>query len=471
VAKRGINVGEESTDITELSNELENDRVRDIVNEVYQRKRLTPPYTIDYRQKGDFETEVQVFLKDECLHIVASNEPELKRAIGRFVVESTWPQRNWLLTTRAGLYTAVYCSIMIALTVSAASITYLFPEIGYWITVSTSLALAVIALWSSRQMAIKRYVLRRDFTNQMVELGCMTEFDAHDYEDTSSFVVHSAFFLIALGALLALGLAMPFDLEAVWIILAEFGLLLVAALIVLFKSAFKSIDTNVCYEESDSEDEDDSKGPEEEDNFEDSEYLQAAFTDVIERMRLWGSLNDKHDVEIQELRARYSKTQYAQCRGVYDYVEADVLYIDAVDISEDAAKRFGAAVLAIGSLPFYRDLSFTRRAIHGVALFFGLVMLIVILLGGLMISMEFGIISIVGTSIVFSKLWHTGWKQNEQARRDLPVALQETRVFKDYELEFYRNHMFSTTFRFDFGFIIGFHMVLIFMGYLVLILG
>ncbi|MFW9889276.1 MAG: hypothetical protein ACFFER_13905, partial [Candidatus Thorarchaeota archaeon] len=255
-----------------------------------------------------------------------------------------------------------------------------------------------------------------------------------------------------------------------WIILVEFALLIVAVLIVMFKGAFKSIDANVCYEEYDSESEAEGEEiEEEEDNFEDSEYLQAAYTDIIERMSLWDSLNDKHDAEIQELRARYSKTQYAQCRGVYDYVEEGVLYIDAVDLSEEAARRFGAAVLATGSLPFYRDLSFTRRAIHGVAFFFGLVMLIVIILGGYIISVEFGLASIVFTSLVFSRLWYIGWKQNAQVRRDLPIVLRKTRVFKDYELEFYRNHMFSTTSRFDFGFIIGFHLVLIFMGYLILV--
>ena len=188
-------------------------------------------------------------------------------------------------------------------------------------------------------------------------------------------------------------------------------------------------------------------------------------------MSLWDSLKHKHDAEIQEIKARYSETKYSQCRGVYDYVEEGVLFIDAVDISEEVAKRFGAAVLATGSISFYRDLSFTRRAMYGVAFFFGLIMLMVILLGSIMISMEFGIASIVFTSLVFSKMWHIGWKNNEQARSDLPVALQKTRVFKDYELEFYCNHMFSTTSRFDYGFIIGFHMVLVVMGYLALIWG
>ncbi|MFX0055954.1 MAG: hypothetical protein ACFFAX_08675 [Promethearchaeota archaeon] len=463
-------MSDEFIDSAQTDDELNSDQVREIVNDVYQRGGLTPPYVIDFSQRDESETEVRVFLKNECLHIVASNEPELKRALGRYVTESAWTRSDWILTTRVGLYTAVYCLLMIALAAFAASVSYLLPEMGYGVAVSASFVIAVVALWSSRQLAIKRYDLRRDFTKQMVELGCMTEFDAHDYEDTSSFAVHAGVLLIALGAALAIGLALPFDLEDMWIIIVEFALLLVAALMVMFKGAFKSIDTNVCYEEVDSEGEANHEGlEEEEDNFEDSEYLQAAFADIIERMSLWDSLNDKHDAEIQELRARYSNTQYAQCRGVYDYVEEGILFIDALDISEEAAERFGAAILATGSLHFYRNLSFTRRAIHGVAFFFGLVMLMVILLGGFMISMEFGIFSIVGTSIVFSKLWHTGWKQNEQVRRDLPLALQETRVFKDYELEFYRNHMFSTTSRFDFGFIIGFHLVLIFIGYLVLI--
>ena len=461
----------DSEGIMDLSDELDNDRVREIVNDVYRRKGLAPPYTVEFRRRDESDTETIVYSQDECLNVVASNEPELKRAVGRHVIGSVWSRSDWLLGTRAGLYTAVYGFLMIALAIFAASFTYLFPEIGYWISVSCSTILAVIALWSSRLLAIKSYDLRRSFAIQMSDLGCMTEFDAHDYEETSSLIVHAAFFLVALGAILALGLAMPFDLEAVWIILAEFVLLLVAALIVLFKSAFKSIDTNLCYEENDAEYEEGREDIEEEDNFEDSEYLQAAYTDVIEGMSLWDSLRDKHNSEIQELRARYSETQYAQCRGVYDYVEEGVLYIDAIDINEEAAKRFGAAVLATGSISFYRDLSFTRRAMHGMAFFFGLIMLIVILLGSIMISMEFGIASIVFTSLVFSKMWHIGWKNNEQARSDLPVALQKTRVFKDYELEFYYNHMFSTTSRFDYGFIIGFHMVLVVMVYLTLIVG
>jgi hypothetical protein len=65
-------------------------------------------------------------------------------------------------------------------------------------------------------------------------------------------------------------------------------------------------------------------------------------------------------------------------------------------------------------------------------------------------------------------MWHVGWRQNEEVRRDLPVALQKTHVFRDYELRFYRNHMFSTTSRFDFGFLIGFHVILIVIWYLLL---
>ena len=443
-----------------LDSELNDNIVREIVSGVYQRKGLPPPYAVDFRPRDESETKAFVYLQDECLHVVASNEPDLKRAIGRYIIKSVWSRRDWLLATRAGLYASVYGSIMIAIAIFAASFTYLSPAIGYWISISCSTIIAILALWSSRQLAIKSYDLRRSFAIQMADLECMTEFDAHDYEETSSLIVHSGFFIVALGVMLAILLAMPFDLEAVWIIIPEAVLLLVAALIVLFKSPFKSIDTNLCYEENDSE--------EEEDKFDDSDYLQEAFTEIIEHMSLWGSLKAKHASDIQALRARYFETRYAQCRGVYDYVEDGTLYIDAVDISEEAARRFGAAVLATGSLSFYRDLSFSRRAIMGAAFFFGLIMLMVILLGGLMISKEFGIASIVITSLVFSKMWHIGWKQNEEVRRDLPVALQKTRVFKDYELRFYQNHMFSTTSRFDFGFLVGFHVVLAVMGYLLL---
>lgn len=241
------------------------------------------------------------------------------------------------------------------------------------------------------------------------------------------------------------------------IFMSQLILLVLAVITFYFASSWKSIGLNLCYENDDPDNE--------EVEFENSEYLQTAFTDVIEKGDLWSSLALRHKFQINAVRAGFSETRYAQCRGIYEYVEDGTLYINANDLSEEAAKRYGAALLATGSLRFYSELSFRKRAISLIAFVFGIVMLIVILVSSFL-SKEFGIVTIVFTSLAFSKMWHMGWKQNEEVRRDLPLVLQRTEVFNDYELRFYRDYMSSASSRFDLSFMIGFHVVLIIIGYL-----
>jgi len=336
----------------------------------------------------------------------------------------------------------------------------MFPALRFWILIATSIIITVLALWTSYRVSMKHPRLLNDFTVEMADLGCMTEYDSKDYAGNLYLITVGSTIINMSGVVVILAMAIYFDQLDIPVLMVifvpQFFLLALAAVAFYFASSWKSIGLNLCYENDDPDNE--------EIKFENSEYLQTAFTDVIERADLWSSLALRHKFHINAVRAGFSETRYAQCRGIYEYVEDGTLYINANDISEAAAKRYGAALLATGSLRFYSELSFRKRAISLIAFIFGMIMLVVILVSSFL-SKEFGIVAIVFTSLVFSKMWHMGWKQDEEVRRDLPLVLQRTEVFNDYELRFYRDYMSSASSRFHLTFMIGFHVVLIIIGY------
>ena len=453
---------DESMHAIERDDELDRHRVRKIVTEVFQRKGLAPPSTIEFRRRGPSDTKPRAHFDDECLYVVASTEPELKRLIGRFVIERVWSTHDWLLANRVGTYAAISGLLVMTLPAIGVLLALMFPALRVWMLIATSIIVTLLALWTSYHASIKSPKLLNDFAVEMADLGCMTEYDNNDYEGDRLLITVGSMIINLGGTMVIIAMGVFFyeqDMVLMGIFMIEAILLAFTAVALYFASAWKSIGLNLCYENVDPDIE--------EIEFENSEYLQIAFTDVIEKMDLWSSLALRHQVQINAVRAGFFETRYAQCRGVYEYVEDGTLYINANDISEAAAKRYGAALLAIGSLRVYSEMSFRRRTISVIALIFGLSMLAVILVGSFL-SKEFGIVAIVFTSLVFSKMWHMGWKQNEEVRRNLPLVLQRTEVFNDYELSFYIDYMSSVSSRFHLTFMIGFHVVLIIIGYLAL---
>jgi hypothetical protein len=365
-----------------------------------------------------------------------------------------------LLATRFGTYAAIGALLVMTLPAIGVLLALMFPALRVWILIATSIIVMLLALWTSYHVSIKHAKLLNDFTVEMADSGCMTEYDSKDYAGDYYLVTVGSMIVNMCGVVIILAMGIIFYQQAMLlmgIFMLQAILLAFAAAAFFFISAWKSIGLNLCYENDDPDNE--------EIEFENSEYLQTAFTDVIEKADLWSSLALRYKTQINAVRAGFSETRYAQCRGIYEYVEDGTLYINANDLSKVAAKRYGAALLATGSLRFYSELSLRRRAIPLIGVFFGLAMLVVVVAASF-VSKEFGIVTIVFTSFVYSKMWHIDWKQNEEVRRDLPLALQRTEVFNDYELSFYCNRMFSTTSRFDLSFIIGFHVVLIIIGYL-----
>ena len=453
---------DDSMHAIERDDELDRHRVHEIVTEVFQRKELPPPNAIEWKQRGPSDTKPQAHFDDECLWVVASTEPELKRLIGRFVIERVWSRHDWLLATRFGTYAAIGALLVMTLPAIGVLLALMFPALRVWILIATSIIVMLLALWTSYHVSIKHAKLLNDFTVEMADSGCMTEYDSKDYAGDYYLVTVGSMIVNMCGVVIILATGIIFylqDMVLMGIFMLQVILLAFAAAAFFFISAWKSIGLNLCYENDDPDNE--------VIEFENSEYLQTAFTDVIEKADLWSSLALRYKTQINAVRAGFSETRYAQCRGIYEYVEDGTLYINANDLSKVAAKRYGAALLATGSLRFYSELSLRRRAIPLIGVFFGLAMLVVVLAASF-VSKEFGIVTIVFTSFVYSKMWHIDWKQNEEVRRDLPLALQRTEVFNDYELSFYCNRMFSTTSRFDLSFIIGFHVVLIIIGYLAL---
>lgn len=453
---------DDSTHAIERDDELDRHRVHEIVTEVFQRKGLPSPNAIEWKERGPSDTKPQAHFDDECLCVVASTEPELKRLLGRFVIERVWSHHDWLLATRIGTYAAISVLLVMTLPAIGVLLALVFPALHIWIHIATSIIITLLALWSSYHVSIKHAKLLNEFTVEMADSGCMTEYDSKDYAGDYYLVTVRSIIINMCGVTIVIAMGEIFyrqDAVVMGIFMLQAILLANAVAALFFASVWKSIGLNLCYENDDPDNE--------VIEFENSEYLQTAFTDVIEKADLWNSLALRHKVQINEVRAGFSETRYAQCRGIYEYVEDETLYINANDLSEVAARRYGAALLATGSLRFYSELSLRRRAIPLIGLFFGLAMLVVILAVS-SVSKELGIVAIVFTSLVFSKMWHIDWKQDEEVRRDLPRALKRTEVFNDYEMRFYSNYMSSTTPRFNLSFMIGFHVVLIIVGYLAL---
>ncbi|MCK4567970.1 MAG: hypothetical protein KAU48_11755, partial [Candidatus Thorarchaeota archaeon] len=115
-------------------------------------------------------------------------------------------------------------------------------------------------------------------------------------------------------------------------------------------------------------------------------------------------------------------------------------------------------------------LSLRRRVVQLVAFFFGLIMIMPILLGSYVLSKEFAIGTLIFTVVVFSILSNMGRKQNAEVRREIPILLRKTGVYNDYELKYYSNKMFSISSRFDWSFMVGFLLIFFVIGYWLFVL-
>jgi hypothetical protein len=436
--------------------ELDSQQVREIVSEVFNRGGLSPPYSIEFKLKESKDSKPFAYYEDDKLHVVASTEPELRRLIGRHVIETKWSNHEWLVMNHVGVYTLINATILTTLPAITFHLSWMITELRPWILYPSIIILSLFAFWTGYQVSIKSPKLINKLTIEMVDLGCMTEYDNRDYTaDYHKIAVGGT--VICIWGGLVLGIyGMMYYLHASFIFLVPLLLLCLAGLYFLFVGSWKSIDLNLCYE-TEYEDEEEWEA-----RFEDNEYLQTRFTELIEKMDLQSVLQSKHEAEYETIRARFTETKYSQCRAVYDYVEEGILYIDCEDIDEAAAFRYGTALLTTASLRFYREVSFSRRAVHLWALFLGLCAPIVGILGAYMVSKVFGIGALVVASIIFIKLWQMGRIQYEEVRRDLPGLLSRTGAFKDYELEFYNEFMFSSSSRSEWIFLVVF--LLLFWG-------
>jgi hypothetical protein len=447
--------------------ELDTNRAHEIVTEVFQRKGLTPPYSVEFEYRESADSKPRAYLEDNTLHVTAATEPELKRLVGRFAISSTWSPHDWALLNRPGVYALGALVILI----TAPAIGYLLAnvllEYRDWIVIMTLTFIIVYSVWAANQITRRSIRLLSNFTIGMADLGCMTEYDSKDYRGDPHLVAFGGTIICIFGLLVSIALGTIFYTQETLFLAPSFILLLLAAFYFLIVPAGMSIKSDLC---SQSDEADEQREKTADDVFEDNQYLQVAFRDLIERMDLGSSISSNRHAEFNEVRARFWETKYAQCRGVYDYIEDGTFFIDIRDLSVNAARRYGTAVLATRSIPFYTELSLKRRAIEFFAFLFGLFMLIVALVGAIAVSVEFGIGVLLFTAVVFTWMWRVGAKQNEQARRDIPVALRRTDVFKEYEVGLYSDMMFSMSARFDLSLLIGFLASFLILGILVLVL-
>ena len=450
-----------------VPHELDSNRVHQIVAEVFQRRNVAQPYSIDFKRKDGTRSKPQAYLEENTLHVVASTEPELKRMMGRFVIRHSWTPHDWLLLIHTGFYVLTSVVLLTTLPFISYLLAYLLPDLRFWTAIVTVVAIITFSMWIANQVSRRSVKLQRDFTIEMADLECMTEYDSKDYVGNLHLIAIGGVMVCIWAAVVCGFFSLTFYDQDMILVGVPFIFLLFAALYFLIAPTWTSIDTNLCYQTDEAEE--DNNGSEI-DHFDDNQYLQASFEDLVERMDLSKALALKHNSEFSKIRARFSETRYAQCRGVYDYIEEGTLFIDIEDLSEAAARRYGTAVLATGSLRFYRELSFKRRAIQLMALFFGLIMLMVALIGAFVLSKEFGIGALIFTSVLFTWMCYIGWNQNEEARSELPQVLRKTEVFKEYEVGLYSDMMFSMSSRFDLAFTVGFLIVIVVLGWLILTL-
>ena len=159
---------------SQSSSELDINQVREIVTEVFQRKGLAPPYTIEFEPKPSMDSKPQVYFEDDSLHIVAYSEPELRRLIGRFVIERSWSPHEWLVTNHVGVYSLISATILTTLPAIGFQLSWMIPDLRLLIVLSTIITLSVFAFWTGYQVSIRSAKLLRKLTIEMVDLGCMT---------------------------------------------------------------------------------------------------------------------------------------------------------------------------------------------------------------------------------------------------------------------------------------------------------
>ncbi len=416
------------------------------------------------------ESKPQVYFAEENLHIIASTEPELKRLIGRFVIERSWSRHEWLLANHLGRYILTCLVLLTTLPESGFLLSWIIQEHQLVLVASTVIGVVIFALWTSYQVSIRTGPLVKKFTLEMIELGCMTEYDGSDYEiDYHLVTIGGA--IIGLWAGLVIGvLGTEFYKESGFVFMLVLVLLALPSVYYLLTSITRLWGYDLCIQQHDTCNEEESEEVDEFVEFVDNEYLQVEFSDLIERMNIWKVLTKIHGSEFGEVRGRFSKTELAQCRWTHNFVEDDTLNIICRDVSEAAARRYGIAMLLKSTIPFFTELSFTRKTIQIVAFLFGIIMLIPILLAPYVLSKEFGIGILIITVVVFSIFSNMGRKQNKEVRRYIPILLRKVGVYNDYEFKYYSNKMFSISSRFDWSLMIVFLLIYFVIGYWLLFL-
>ncbi len=314
------------------------------------------PYSIEFEPKPSMESKPQVYFAEENLHIIASTEPELKRLIGRFVIERSWSRHDWLLANHLGRYILTCLVLLTTLPESGFLLSWIIQEHQLVLVASTVIGVVIFALWTSYQVSIRTGPLVKKFTLEMIELGCMTEYDGSDYEiDYHLVTIGGA--IIGLWAGLVIGvLGTEFYKESGFVFMLVLVLLALPSVYYLLTSITRLWGYDLCIEQHDTWNEEES---EEVDEFVDNEYLQVEFSDLIERMDIRKLLTKTHESEFSGVRGKFSKTEFAQCRWTNNFVEDDTLNIVCRDVSEAAARRYGIAMLMKSTIPFFTELSFT----------------------------------------------------------------------------------------------------------------
>ncbi len=438
-----------------LAEPITAEQATEIVEKAFNKRGVPPPERIEVILDPDADTPAHLTGTENHLTVLARNEAELRRVVGRYLLSPSWRSIDWLLATRPRLYVSM-----------AVLLVVFFPLVLLPVgLVNRDLALQLSSLFEGLDVLFgfvlgylvitrrPRLVLR--LAREMADIDCVTEYDPSEYAlsplglGVQSLII---IFSTCIGIVALVALLSPSDNTI------PVTLFLVVAIVGLFFycKAHYPVGENEC-----------TRGLHGGKYAAVSEALTEAFRRVFFSSPFREVLSEENG-EFDDIEVKFRRTKFPQYRLFYDYVTDRTLKIRSCDISEPAAFRLGVATVVARSMPFYRDLSFAWRTISFLAWIYGLAALIAVMTSYAAHNAIVVVAAALVASAGFSVLWYKGFVQQEQMRRTLPTALRDSGFFNDYQVEFYSQALFPSTRAGDIKSIVGYHLMLLLLSWLII---
>ncbi|MHA1771994.1 MAG: hypothetical protein ACTSYL_03900 [Candidatus Thorarchaeota archaeon] len=428
---------------------LDEIRAREIITEIFQKAGETPPSTIEFIRKTEAHSKPKIHLDGGVLQVVASTEYELKRLVGRFILRRKWPLIKWFLVNHGRLFIIINFVLLGAIlkiaTLVAQEIPILQTEIITWSVILTTLLIQIIICIGP----LEQSRLKRKLAIDMRHIEGLTEYDGHAFKiDQVTLMIT---FLIPISwviAVLAIVENTISHSDPIYDVVIVIPLVLVFVGIIMWicTSMFSSR-TDLCFGRK----RDDAKTGT---RYHTSEYLETSFTQIIDKLELRERLFSEFG-EFDTIHVRFRNIKYPQCRNIYFYVSKRTLMVKASDISEEAARRYGVAMLISYVVETDADKILSQRSRPLFNFMFVLSMLLAIIIIKYAISQDAVVITSIFTAVIFVRSWITEWRQNNEVREEMAMALKRTDLFSEEAAKFYTKMVKIFSVRFDVSILIG----------------